>query len=98
MADAAEEEGVAPFESRHAPAAAGLTDQKLRDLLLFLRMLGAMLSHINLDGAWPCPSQELRIDQRVIDDDIGARQEVAAFERQKTRVARTGADQVHSAF
>ena len=71
LAAAPEDEGIAALEPQHALALAGKLDQPLADVLLHGRGLAAALSGIFEQGAFAGEGKDGRVDQRVVDDDVG---------------------------
>ena len=94
FAAAAKEKWIAAFQPRDAFALRRLARDEVVDLGLFFAVQPAAFTGENFNGSGPRPFQQLRVDQGVIDHDIGARERVAGLERQKARISGPRADQI----
>ena len=95
-AAAVEQERVAPLEAGDDLAFARLFGEQVADRFLFERLLGR---HADVDalGVGPRMPEQPRVDEMVVEHDVGRREALLAAHRDEARVARAGADQVDDA-
>jgi hypothetical protein len=87
-----EDERVAPLESRHQLALAGLLGNQVADRLL-LQRLGRRCADVDELGAAPRVQQQPRRDEVIVDDHVRAAQAGEPVHRDEARVSRAGADE-----
>ena len=85
--------GSPPFEPQHAPTRSRQIDQPIRDGGLRHGGAAAALAGVHEHRLGTGEGENAPVDQRVVDDDIGARERVQGVECQQTRIARAGADE-----
>ncbi|MNT17594.1 hypothetical protein D3C72_1527500 [compost metagenome] len=81
FAAAAEDAGIAALQARHAQALPGIAQHQALDEFLRRRSTAAALAHVH-QARLRTVVQDLRIDQVIDQDDIGAAQRLHRFERQ----------------
>ena len=74
----------------------GEVDEERRDQLLRDRASGA-LADVDQLGGRRGQRQHRRVDQRVVDDDVGRREQPSGADRQQVGIAGAGADEVDGA-
>ncbi len=94
LAAAAEDEGVAALEPDDALARAGGGDQPLADLLLRHRRHPGRLADVDELGVLAGAVERPRRDQPVVEDRVGAGDQLQRARRHQPRVAGPRADQV----
>ena len=97
LAAAPEHERVAALQPHHALARARLLDHEVGDLVLrdALRAVAA-LAHVDALAALGHEQQDRRIDQRVVEQHLGALELAQRAHRQQVGIARTRADEQHA--
>ncbi len=88
---------IAALQAQYAVAVLRQSDQPRRDVRLARRGSAAALARIVERRAGPRQAQNARIDQRVIGDDIGARQRVQRQGGEKPWITGTGPDEPYAA-
>src|SRR5207247_5787045 len=97
LAAPAEDEGVAALEPHDTAPAPRVPDEERVDAFLGQRVSAARLA--GEDAARPgCLVEEASIDQAIVDDDVGAAQELEATDGDQPRVAGAGADECHRPY
>ena len=93
FAAAAEDEGVAAFQAEDAQAVAGQLHQPVGDIGLLGRRLAAAFSGEFQPAAFAREAEDVRPDQRVIDDHVGMAQRVPCVKGQQAGISRAGASE-----
>src|SRR2546425_10203939 len=97
LAAPAEDEGVAALEPHDTPPAPRVTDEERVDARLGQRVRAARLARE--DATRPRRlGEETPIHQAVVDDDVGAAQELEAAHGDQPRVAGAGTDERHRPY
>ncbi len=91
FAAASEDEGVAAFQAEDAQAVAGQLHQPVGDVGLLGRRLAAAFSGEFQPAAFAREAQDIRPDQRVVDDHVGMAQRVPCVKGQQAGISRAGA-------
>ena len=94
LTPAAEHERVPSLEADDLAPGRPVLEQQRLDLLLRGRGTAALLAGVEQLGVGPRAVQRGGRDEAVIDDDVGAGNELQRPRRQQARIARAGADQV----
>ena len=97
LAAAAEHERVAALEAHHALARPAQLDEQRVDLLLAERGRARLLADVAQLGVRPGAVERTRRDQAVVEDRVGARDQLQRAARHQARIAGPGADEVDDA-
>ena len=93
LSAAIEDERVAPLQPRHDLAFARFLDQEVADGLLVER-LRCRASHVDALRGLPRIAQQSRVDQMVVEHDVGGFEIAQSANADECRVARARADEV----
>src|SRR5204863_4752214 len=93
----AEHERVAALQPHHAPPGARVLDHQALDVRLLDLGLAGALADVRQLGILARAAQRLGGNQPVVQDHVGARDELCAAHGHEPGIARSGADQVHDA-
>ena len=93
LAAAAEQERVAALEPHDALAPAGRLDQRLVDGDAALGVPGAEFGDREALGAGGDEIEDARVDESVVEDEVGLPEQLNGPQRQQTAVTGAGADQ-----
>jgi hypothetical protein len=91
-----EHERVAPFEPRDDLVLARLFGEQVADRLLFERLRRGD-AHVDRLRVGPGVAEQSRVDQVVVQNDVGHRQALHAAHGDEAGVPRAGADEIHNA-
>jgi hypothetical protein len=97
LASATEHEGVASLEAHDVLAAPGRADEDACDRLLAHRHPTGALAHAEALGVWGGEREDFRRHERVVEDEVGVRQDLGRPAREQAGVAGSGSDQPHAA-
>ena len=93
LAAAIEDERIAPFETGNGPAFAGLLDEQIADRFLRGRV-GRRGADLDAFGARPRVAKERRVDETIVEDDVGGLEAGHPAYADEPGIARPGADQI----
>ena len=94
LAAAAEDERVAALQPHDARPGAGAVDEQVLDLALLDRRVAGLLADVEELGVVADAVERAGRDQAVVEDDVGARQELERARRHQARVPWPGADEI----
>ena len=97
LAAAPEHERVAALEAHHALAGPAQFHEQVVGLLLAERGRAGLLAHVAQLGVRPCAVERARRDQAVVEDRVGAGDQLQRAARHQARIAGPGAHEVDDA-
>ena len=95
---APEDERIAALQPQHALAFARQRNQRARNIALLAGAFAGALAGIDELRARPRQLQQRLVDQRVVENDVGAGDGVQSQRRDQARIARSRACQPHPAL
>ena len=95
---AAEDERIASLESHDVPARARVGEHQSLDLLLVRRLPAALLAHVAKLRVGPSAAQGFARNQPVVENDVGARNQLERARRHQSWIAGPGADEVDASL
>ena len=98
LAAAAKDVGIAALEPHDRLARLGLGHEQLVELLLWNGMGGGALAAINHLGGLGREPEQLRVHQGVIDQHLGAPDQLSSPTREQPRITRSGTHEINYAF
>jgi len=93
LAASSENARIAALKAQHPATLKGRLNQSRRNIRLARRRTPAALTRMKLRRLRPPQTQNARIDERVVDHDIGVREGVQRQNRKQARVSRAGPDE-----
>src|SRR4030095_4272150 len=95
---ASEEKGIAPFKAHFSLSLRRVLNQLDIDLVLRSLPSAPDLASVNAFDIRACISEDVGIDQVIVNNHIARGDQVTRFDSQQTRVARSCAHKVHGAW